>query len=258
MIFSVQRYIEDYFQKRGLTDIDQYAVKVANFYIKLQPSATEDDALRLIHRIRTTFFRANTNIDRSKFESELLKLLKREFQKKSLVVEFPGVSKDVKFLNKQRRRTMAAILKRFREAVEARTIDTFWQSRKQGKLAKNPELIGQGLLAMFIKGVLSPDPKGLILREVYSGIGYVDITVIFASTLHLIELKMLTSKFVGPSQLESYMKTEKRTEGWLVIFDARHLSRKTTAIPDSIDTQAGKIRVMLVDINPIPPSRFSQ
>lgn len=258
MIFSVQRYTEDYFQRRGLTDIDQYAVKVANFYAKLQPTTAEDDALRLMHRIRTTFFRANTNIDRSKFESELFKLLRREFQKKSLVVEFPGgVSKDVKFLNKQRRRTIAAILKRFREAVEARAIDTFWQSRKQGKLARNPELIGQGLLAMFIRGVLSSDRKGLVLREVYSGIGYVDITVIFSNIPHLIEMKMLTSRFVGPSQLESYMKTEKRNEGWLVVFDARQPSRKTSIL-GTISAEAGNIKVVVVDINPTPPSHFSQ
>ncbi len=84
MIFSVQRYLEDYFQRRGLTDSDQYAVKVANFYARLQPATTENDSLRLLHRIRTTFFRANTNLDRSKFESELLKLLKREFKKKEV------------------------------------------------------------------------------------------------------------------------------------------------------------------------------
>ncbi len=172
---------------------------------------------------------------------------------------FPGgVSKDVKFLSRQRRQTIAAVLKRFREAVESRAIDTFWQSRKQGKLARNPELIGQGLLAVFVRGVLSPDHKGLVLREVYSGIGYVDVSVIFASTLHLIEMKMLKSKFVGPSQLENYMKTEQRNEGWLVVFDARHPSRKTVTIPDSIPTHAGNIRVVVVDINPTPPSLSSR
>jgi hypothetical protein len=112
-------------------------------------------------------------------------------------------------------------------------------------------------LAAFIQGVFSQDQRGLVLREMYSGIGYVDISIIFAVTLHLIEMKVLTSKFVGPSQLETYMKTENRNEGWLVIIDARQPCKKEI-IPTSICTHAGNIRVVVVDINPIPPSQFSK
>lgn len=33
MIFSVQHFIEDYFHRRGLTDLDQFAVRLANAYV---------------------------------------------------------------------------------------------------------------------------------------------------------------------------------------------------------------------------------
>jgi hypothetical protein len=83
MIFSIQRFSEDYFQKLGLTDNDQYSVKVANFYAQLRPDVSETDALSKMHRIRTSFFRVNFSIKRLDFERELLKILKRGFQKKN-------------------------------------------------------------------------------------------------------------------------------------------------------------------------------
>jgi hypothetical protein len=258
MIFSIQRYLEDYFTRLGLSDLDQYAVKLANAYAKLRSTASDDDLVKAFRRIRTVFFRNNSNLNRVQFERNLIKLLRKHFQKKSLEMAFPGgVSIERKQINKKHRRTMATLLSKFREAIEARAIDVFWQSRKQSKLTRNPERIGQGLLATFIKGVLFPSQKGLVLREVHSGIGFIDIAVIFSSVLHLIELKVLTSKFVGVSQLEHYMRTEKRDEGWLVIFDARAPSSQSP-ITNTIVTKTGKIKVVLVNVNPIPPSQLSR
>jgi len=35
MIFSVQRFLEDHFERRGLEDVDQYAIQVANVVERL-------------------------------------------------------------------------------------------------------------------------------------------------------------------------------------------------------------------------------
>jgi hypothetical protein len=67
-------------------------------------------------------------------------------------------------------------------------------------------------------------------------------------------MKVLTSEFVGVSQLQTYMKLEERREGWLVVFDARPLHTRTQ-LPIQIETEDGRIQVVVVDINPVPPSK---
>jgi hypothetical protein len=114
------------------------------------------------------------------------------------------------------------------------------------------------LLANFFEAVRFITKKGFVLREMPSGIGYIDIAVIFSSTMHLVEMKVLTSKFSGPSQLEIYMKTEKRREGWLVVFDARDPKKRKQIVPSAIVTDAGKVKVITIDINPKPPSEHSK
>lgn len=254
MIFSVQRYLEDYFERLGLRDVDQYAVKLANVYSSLKPNSTESDALISIHHIRTVFFRNNHELNRSEFESTVLGVLKRQFKKKDPAQEFPGDLKNEKRkLSRTRRRTIKLLLELFRGNVEARLIDGFWQSRKQNKLAKNPEKRAQDLLESFLLALIPRGSGGLVLSEFNSGIGFVDVGVLFSSTLHIIELKVLRSKFVGVSQLQTYMKNEGRKEGWLVVFDARPTSRRDP-IPQSIPTSDGVVNVIVVDINPTAPS----
>lgn len=110
------------------------------------------------------------------------------------------------------------------------------------------------MLAIFLEGTIATAGSGLVLRELSSGIGFVDIGVLFSTTLHLIELKVLVKRIKGPSQINAYMEIEGRSEGWLLFFDARdHLSRKQ--IPGSIQAPAGVIRTMVIDINPVAPSR---
>jgi hypothetical protein len=137
--------------------------------------------------------------------------------------------------------------------VESRTVDVFWQSRKSNRLQRKPEKIGQALLAIYLIGVIPHGSRGLVLREMASGIGFVDIGVILSSKLHLIEMKILSSKFVGVSQLQTYMKTEGGNEGWLVVFDARPLSRREP-IPEFVKTGDGIVKVLTIDINPTAPS----
>jgi hypothetical protein len=255
MIFSVQRYIEDYFQRRNLSDVDQYAVRVANSFVQWSHRSTDAQILKSVHRIRTVFFQNNSNLNRNDFETNLIRLLRYRFKKKDQFDEFPGgVKTERRLLLQQPRVTIQSIIKGFVCAIEARAIDTFWYSRKKGKLAKRPEKIGQALFAVFAKGVLSDHRFGLVLREVFSGRGFVDIAVIVRTTIHLIEMKLIRSNFTGVSQLQTYMKTENRKHGWLVYFDARDPARRDD-IPPSIDTPSGTISVVGIDINPIVPSQ---
>ncbi len=254
MIFSIQRYVEDYAAKRNLNDTDQYAVKLANLYDGERAKCDSgDEFLRKMHRIRTSFFVGN-GLDRSRFENQLLSRLDRKFKKKINPIDvFPGGVKASRAKLARKTRSIGNVLAQFKSDVEARAVDAFWQSRMKLKLMPKPETIGQALIALFIKGVL--DGKGLVFREVGSGIGFVDIVVFLSATPHLIELKMLKGKMTGASQLQDYMRQENRNTGWLVLFDARaHKSRKET-IPSRISVPEGTISVLVVEINPVPPSR---
>src|SRR5207244_3247710 len=71
MIFTVQRFLEDHFEQRGLADIDQYAVKVANLYERLPSDVSTEALVRELARLRTAFFRRNRAIDRKPFELKL-------------------------------------------------------------------------------------------------------------------------------------------------------------------------------------------
>ena len=257
MIFSVQRYLEDYFERRGLSDIDQYAVKVANVYNQRGSGTNKTQLLHSIRSIRTAFYRNNPQIDRSHFEQKLVDQLARHFQKKShfSLKAFPGgVSQELTKIRTKSRVTIRQILEGFRQAIESRAIDPFWRSRRKGRLRSRPERIAQGLLAVFVKAIMQRLGSGFVLREFLSGVGYVDVGIIFSGIIHLVELKVMSSSFDGVSQLQAYMKTEGRNEGWLVVLDARR-SSKRNSIPTKIGTSRGVVRVINIDINPVPPSR---
>ena len=252
MIFSVQRYLEDHFDRRGLSDVDQYAIRLANAFEEISGSATKDDLVRRIGRIRTVFFRRNQGIDRKQFEKQLAASLFSGFKKKSdpffRAYEASLTSTHSKLRSK--RRSIAILLSEFKLSVEAKGIDAFWESRKKHRLRSRPEKIGQALLAVFAKAVVSNN--GLVLREIASGIGFVDLGISFGKSLHLIEMKVVTKKFIGAQQLATYMKTEGRTQGWLVLIDARKSNARTT-IPPAVKTHAGFIKTVLVDVNPLAP-----
>lgn len=143
-------------------------------------------------------------------------------------------------------------MKQFALATEARAVDIFWNSRTRGRLVQRPEKTGQALFATFARGALGD--RGLVFRELSSGVGFVDIGVVLGRSLHIIEMKLLRSRFTGLAQLQSYMKTENRRTGWLVIFDARSPENKVV-VPSKINLAIGRVNVVLVDINPIPPSK---
>jgi hypothetical protein len=122
-------------------------------------------------------------------------------------------------------------------------------------LRPKPEKIAQALLAVFAKGVLGGD--GLVLREVGSGIGFVDIGILFGRVLHLVELKVLKTQLSGAGQLATYMRTEGRKEGWLLLIDVRQTGRMA-AIPTTVTTPAGQIRIVRVNANPPQPYKAQQ
>lgn len=143
-------------------------------------------------------------------------------------------------------------MNQFRAAVEARSIDVFWRSRRRGILVTKPEKIGQALLALFTIGAL--DGRGILIQELKSGVGFVDIAVVRSAMMHLLELKVLRSNLVGISQLRTYMRIEGRPNGWLLLFDARP-SGKRIPVPQMKSVPEGTIRIILVDIRPEAPSR---
>jgi hypothetical protein len=82
MIFSIQTYLENYFNRRGLVDNDQYAVHLAELYDRERYDKTEALFLQAMKRIRTVFFKRNGAIQRDAFERKILDLLDSKFKKK--------------------------------------------------------------------------------------------------------------------------------------------------------------------------------
>jgi len=258
MLFTIQTYLEEYLSKRHLVDSDGYAIKLANLYFYRRSDGDTAQFLRKVSRIKTVMF-VNAGItNRAEFERALVGRLDNQFKKK-LTADNPtfpgGTEEERKSLARLPRVTIEILLEEFRQAIEARAIDVFWQSRKKGVLMPNPETIAQALFALFTKGVLL-NRSGVVLREMNSGIGFVDIGVMFSSVLHLVEMKILTGKFTGVEQLGQYMKTEKRNKGALVVLDALKPGNKLD-LPQSIVISSGIVRVYSVDINPVPPSSLS-
>ncbi|HEV2378908.1 MAG TPA: hypothetical protein VG206_03820 [Terriglobia bacterium] len=82
MIFSIQTYLEDYFNRRGLGDPDQYAVALARLYDRERHGTTAPVFLAAMKRIRTIFYKRNNHIERDKFDRKMLTLLDSKFKKK--------------------------------------------------------------------------------------------------------------------------------------------------------------------------------
>ncbi len=82
MIFSIQRYLEDYFNRRGLSDPDQYAVNLAKLYDRERHGKTVHVFLSSMNRIRTVFYKRNSHTRREVLERRVLTLLDSRFKKK--------------------------------------------------------------------------------------------------------------------------------------------------------------------------------
>jgi len=82
VIFSIQRYLEDYLGRAGFNDPDQYAVHLAKLYDSARPGKSDTVFLAAMRRIRTVFYRTNPGTQRSPFERKLLTMLDTKFKKK--------------------------------------------------------------------------------------------------------------------------------------------------------------------------------
>ena len=256
MLFTIQAYLEDYFSHRNLRDPDGYAVLLANFYFHRRSALSDVDFLRQMRRIKTVFFENNSIGGRPEFERSLLERLDKRFKKKVTLGDpgFPGgTDVEKRRLQNHPRRTVQLLLREFKHAVEAKAIDSFWLARTKRKLRQRPEKIAQSLFAVFAMNVLGDN--GIVLREVASGIGFIDVEVILSRVLHIVELKVLTDDLVGLDQLEQYMRTERRSRGYLLVIDALPPDKKQI-LPTTVKTQSGIISLISVDVNPCPPSRL--
>jgi hypothetical protein len=258
MIFSIQTYLEDYFNRRGLRDADQYAVALSKLYDRERHAKTAPDFLAAMKRIRTIFYKRNDHIQRDTFDHKMLALLDSKFKKKRLFFVSKAVAERVEAsgngLARLPRVTIRKFLEEFKSTIEAEAVNSFWESRTKGILKKRPEKLGQELLGVFARTKLAA--RGSAIREAVSGIGFVDVLLTFSSgLLHVVELKMLKGKDIpGPAQLETYMNHKKRPEGWLVFFDARKPIMRR-AVPTIFKRASGTIRTLLIEINPVPPSK---
>lgn len=260
MIFSIQRFLEDYFERRNFTDVDQFAVSLANLYDKRRGQTSADEFLIAMRRLRTLFYKNNFSLNRSDFERSLLKLLDTRFDPKKKAAETGlflsnGLSQARKRLEFSSRLTIRQILLEYKSAVESRGIDAFWKSRGKGELRSKPESIAQAMLATSLKMFFRNRDSGLVLREFASGIGFVDVGILLSRVLHIVELKVLISSFQGPAQLKQYMLSEHRREGWLIVIDTRPDKLKTKLAEVIHTKKAGTIRILSVDINPTAPSK---
>jgi len=165
------------------------------------------------------------------------------------------VEKSGTSLTKIPRITIRKFLEEFKSTIEAEAVNSFWESRTEGRLKNRPEKLGQELFGVFARTKLAE--RGAAIREAVSGIGFVDVLVTFSSgLLHVVELKLLKGQQIpGPAQVATYMKHARRNEGWLVFFDARHPNAKNS-LPTRFSAGNGKtIRAIHIDINPVPPSK---
>ncbi len=259
MIFSIQRFLEDYFEGRSLRDADQFAVSIANLYENRRAQTSDNQFLVAMRKLRTVFYKNNSSLIRADFERHLLKLLDDRFdpKKKGIDTEprFSGNLTQAKTrLNALPRVTINRLLLECKSAIESRGIDAFWESRKNNELRSKPEKIAQSLLATALKMLFRHRNSGLVLREFASGVGFVDIGIVLSNVLHVVELKVLVKNFQGPAQLLQYMIKEQRSEGWLIVVDSRPANLKTP-IPDVMDTKQGRIKILRIDINPLAPSK---
>jgi hypothetical protein len=255
MIFAIQRYLEDYFVRRGLADVDQYAISVANVVERHLGEADETALTQALARIRTAFYSRNRALRRREFESELATSLRAKFKKKvddRTLYQFEQSLAGARLRLFRKRRSIGALLREFKSAVQALGIDSFWTSRKRGILEPRPEKNAQALLAVFARGTIGL--RGVVLREFGCGVGFVDIGICFGGVLHLVELKVFRGGALkGASQLETYMRTERRKSGWLVIIDASTI-RPRLGVPPRILTTEGSIATLVIDVNPSAPS----
>jgi len=96
VIFALQTYLENYFNRLGLVDTDQYAVSLAALYDRERHHGTAADFLLLMKRMRTVFYKRNGQSPRAPFEKKLLQMLDSKFKKKECAQSPKKSSKELR------------------------------------------------------------------------------------------------------------------------------------------------------------------
>lgn len=257
MLAAIQGAVLDFLQRASISDSDGFAREAAIRYLRSR--ASKDDPITALGKIRTSTFSARRR-ERAELTAALVKHLDRRFRTRIARVEvdlthFPVANRRPAAPRTANPATrLTAELARFKHSTEARNVDTFWVKRTKGVLKQKPEQEGQALLISFLSGVLRSPRHGTILKEVQSGIGYVDVMVFLGtSEPQIVELKVIPKGNArGVSQLRQYLQTEQANLGWLIIFDAR---KQGPPIAEGPTIESGiTVHTIVIDINPPPPS----
>lgn len=150
------------------------------------------------------------------------------------------------------------VLYQFKASVEQGSLEALWEKRSQGRWRSRPETIAQGLLQSFLHDrsfhgtVLEP------YEQVKAGVGRIDLLVLHGEDRYIVELKMLGGVYgkkdleSGFTQLDYYMARHEAHSAYLVVFDA---SRGKIPVPETYWVAQGEVKVLRVDVNPVPPSK---
>ncbi len=268
LLYRIQGAILDQLTTLGFPDIDGFAAELADSYLSRRSGTDKEHFLKVAGKIRTgTFARARRQ--RKSITQIILERLDKRFlpdlgRWRTPLTLRPAQKAKVRGLVQGARRPASgrlqfdALLHEYRKAIELNGIPEFWKSRKRGELRANPESLAQHSLSMFLHSPVR-DRNGFLLREVRTGIGFVDVLAVFGrSRQYLVELKILTSrKLVGLRQLARYLDVRGLSEGWLVVFDARPPKGRSQLCDEARLVKSKTIRVLVIDINPPRPSSLN-
>lgn len=96
MIYSIQSYLENYFNRCGFTDADQYAIALATVYDRQRHGKTVPGFLSAMKRIQTSFYKRNQRARRPDLERKILSLLDTKFKKKESFSYQKGSRKELR------------------------------------------------------------------------------------------------------------------------------------------------------------------
>lgn len=263
LLFRLHGAILDQLATLGFADADDFAGQLANLYLSRRSEWDVQQFLEAARRVRTGTFRHRRR-ERAPVTRIIVERLDRRYLgdvsrwRAPVHVSAAQISRVRRLTEGARAATgsrhFQSLLEEYRRAIQLNGIQEFWESRTAGRLRRKPESLAQHSLSMFLHRPIQ-QRAGFVLREVRSGTGFVDVLAAFGrSRRYLVELKILTSrKVTGFRQLGQYLGVHGLKEGWLVLFDARPRGR--VDLTDHQRMIGNKtIRVLVIDINPRPPS----
>jgi len=270
LLYRVQGAVLDQTAALGFPDRDGFAAALADLYVFTRASRSLDRFLGNAARIRTGTF-APKRRERRIVTEQVVHALDRRFlshlsrwetpmpASKTQQVRVGRLRSGARAKGKTGRQQFDALIREFRKAIELNGVQEFWESRRKQQLRQRPESLAQVALSIFLHAPVKAR-NGLVLREVGSGTGYVDVLAMFGrSRLYMVELKILRSSRIGGfRQLARYLELHSLAEGWLLLFDTRPWRRRTLVSDHDRIIDGKVVNVVVIDINPPPPSSLDR